>query len=78
MGQPLDQQDKQALTQHWDEAKPEIASEFPEADDADLEEGRNDPDRLIDRLREKFDKDGDGTGDVRQKIQSVAQRFRDR
>jgi len=78
MGQPLDQQDKQALTQHWDEAKPEIASAFPDADDADIEEGRQDPDRLVDRLREKFDKDGDGEGDIRQKIQSIAQRFRDR
>ena len=68
----MNQQDKDALTQNWDQAVTQITSQFPGVSPTDLESGRSNPDQLVDTLANSS---GQDRSQVEQTLKSVAQGF---
>jgi len=68
----MNQQDRDALTQNWDQAKEQIRSQFPGVTDADLDAARSNPDQAVSTLANKT---GQTEDQVRQALSNVAQQF---
>ncbi len=68
----MTQQERDALTQNWDQAKSQIQAQFPNVSDDVLESGRQTPDTLPSHIAQST---GEDQKDVEQKLRSVAQQF---
>jgi uncharacterized protein YjbJ (UPF0337 family) len=68
----MTQQERDALTQNWDQAKAQIQSQFPQVSDDDLNSARQNPDQLVDTIANSS---GQDRTQVEQGLRSVAQQF---
>ena len=68
----MNQQEKQALTDNWEEAKTQIQSRFPGVTEAELQQGESDPSSLAQAIA---DRTGQDKAQVEQQLQSVAKQF---
>ena len=68
----MTQQERDALTQNWDQAKTQIQSQFPGLSDQDLQAGQSSPDQLASRIAQST---GQDQNQVEQQLRQVAQQF---
>lgn len=68
----MTQQERDALSQNWDQAKTQIQSQFPGMSEQDLASGQSSPDQLASRIAQST---GQDQNQVEQKLRQVAQQF---
>jgi hypothetical protein len=71
----MTQQERDALTQNWDQAKAQIQSQFPNLSEQDLQAGQSSPDQLASRIAQQS---GQDQNQVEQQLRQVAQQFTQR
>ena len=68
----MNQQERDALSQNWDQAKTQIQSQFPDLSEQDLQSGQSSPDQLASKIAQKT---GQDQSQVEQQLRQVAQQF---
>jgi uncharacterized protein YjbJ (UPF0337 family) len=68
----MNQQEKDALSQNWEQAKSQIQSQFPDLSEQDLQSGQSSPDQLASKIAQKT---GQDQSQVEQQLRQVAQQF---
>lgn len=68
----LNQQERQALTENWDQVKNQVKTRLAGVQDSDYEEGRSDPESFISKAAQKT---GQSEDQVRQTLTSAAQQL---
>lgn len=68
----MNQQHKTALTQNWDQAKTQLQAQYPQCTEEELNQGRSNPDQLIQAIAQKT---GQDPSQVEQAFSQVAQQF---
>lgn len=66
----MNQQDRDNLTNNWDQASQQIRAKYPQLTDDDLKNGQSDPDSLVASISQRT---GESEDSVRQTLQQVAQ-----
>lgn len=69
----MKQEDRQALTDNWDQAKEQIRSQFPGVTDEDLNAAKSNPDSAVSKFAQAS---GQTEDQVRQQLTNVAQQYR--
>lgn len=68
----MNQQDKEALTQNWDQARQQLQAQFPGISEQDLDDARSNPDQAVSKLAQAS---GQTEDQVRQSLTNVAKQF---
>jgi len=68
----MTQQERDALTQNWDQAKSQMQGQFPGLTDQDFEQGRQAPDQFASTVAQKT---GQDQNQVEQQLRQIAQGF---
>lgn len=68
----MTQQERDALSQNWDQARSQIQSQFPGLSDDDLNQGQQSPDQFASRVAQKT---GQDQSQVEQSLRQIAQQF---
>ena len=68
----MNQQEKDALSQNWDQAKTQIQSQFPGVTEDDLNSGKSDPSKLAQTIA---DRTGEAKTQVESALKQVAQQY---
>jgi uncharacterized protein YjbJ (UPF0337 family) len=68
----MTQQEKDALSQNWDQAKSQIQSQFPGVNEDDLNSARQNPDQLASTIANRT---GQDQNQVEQTLRQVVQQF---
>ena len=68
----MNQKDRDALNQNWDQARSQIQSQFPDLTDDDLNSGQQNPDQLVDRVAQNT---GQERTAVEQQFKAIADQY---
>ena len=68
----MTQQEKDALSQNWDQAKSQVQSQFPGVTDSDLSAGQSDPDQLAETIASKTGQDKE---QVAKSLKQIAKQY---
>lgn len=68
----MTQQERDALTQNWDQAKQQIQAQFPGLDENTLSSGQSSPDQLPSMIAQST---GQDMNQVEQQLRQMAQQF---
>jgi len=68
----MNQQEKDALSQNWQQAKSQIQAQFPDLTEDDLSQGESSPDQLASTVANKT---GQDRNSVEQSLRQIAQQF---
>ena len=69
----MKQTERDALTQNWDQAKSQVQAQFPDLNEDDLNQGRSNPDGLVQRITEKT---GQDQSSVERSLGEIAGQYR--
>ena len=65
----MNQQDRDSLSQNWEQAKTQIKAQFPDVTDDELASGQNDPDALVSAIASRT---GQDETQVRSQVEALA------
>lgn len=68
----MTQQERDALTQNWDQARGQIQGQFPGLNEDDLNQGKSSPDQFASVIAQKTGQDQKA---VEQQLRQVAQQY---
>ena len=68
----MNQQERDALSQNWDQAKAQIQGQFPDLTEQDLQQAQSAPDQLATTIANRT---GQDQNQVEQQLRQVAQQF---
>jgi uncharacterized protein YjbJ (UPF0337 family) len=71
----MNQQERDALSQNWDQVKSQIQSQFPDVSEQDLQSGQSNPDQLASKIASAT---GQDQNQVEQQLRQFAQQFQGR
>lgn len=66
----IDQQTKQHLQQNFEQIKPQLKQVFPDLQDRDLQQGKSNPDQLVQTIAQKS---GQNQQQIEQQLMQVVQ-----